>query len=259
MPLELSLDDNDHRFQNIETFVKKYLEVVQYTAAIPFESRQTHEDDMRQLYDKLAPYDATQDLNIITGWSGWSGIDTNQQKNNLFRKSLIFCELIFFDRINWNEKTIGKFDDFKKNFTFAKSQLPEIKQLLEPFTKTHQLMYVLSELDAINNDINNTQNNLTISETQAISYTTINYFTKNDAYTSEVAKWPSTNPLAHVISFINDTTIMHEVSEYPRHHDIEQMPDLIAKVNTIYPKNTAEFTMPTIKYLEHITISPEIN
>lgn len=250
MPLEVNSTDAKHSLQNIESFVQKYLDVLRYTESLPYEASAAHKDTFTTLYEQLKPYDASINLSIT--------YNSSHREGAVFQQTLMFCELIFFDRIQWNNKTIGKFDDFKKHFVFSKSQLPEIKAILKPLTKEHQLMYIFSELSEITNDITASAAN-TISESNYIAFGTMNYFTKTIDDLQSLIDDTSTNPLSFVVKFINDPVVIREIAEYPTHHDMNMLPALTAKVEARYNTSDIQFTKPAITYLEHITKSPEIN
>lgn len=250
MPLEVNNTNANRALQNIESFIQKYLEVLRYTESLPYEASTAHKDTFTTLYEQLKPYDASIDLSITH--------NSSHREGAMFQKTLMFCELIFFDRIQWNNKTIGKFDDFKKHFVFSKSQLPEIKSILDPLTKKHQLMYIFSELSEITDDITASTSN-TISESNYIAFGTMSYFTKAIDDLQSLIDDTSTNPLSFVVKFINDPIIIREVAEYPMYHDMNMLPALTAKVESHYNTSDIRFTTPAITYLEHITKSPEIN
>lgn len=254
MPLEVNSTDANHALQNIESFIQKYLEVLRYTESLPYEASAAHKDTFTTLYERLKPYDASINLSIT---DRRSYTDLTHREGAMFHQTLMFCELIFFDRIQWNNKTIGKFDEFKKHFVFSKSQLSTIRSILEPLAKNHQLMYVFSELSEITNDIP-ANDHTTISESNYIIFGTTNHFTNAIDDLQSLIDDTSTNPMSFVIKFINDPVIIREIAEYPTHHDVNMLPALTAKVEARYNTSDIQFTTPAILYLEHITKSPEI-
>ena len=252
MPLTIQEDKDDIAFKNIQRFTTQYLAVLDYTDSLPAASNASHIADIKSLYEAIEPYDARSHLDLKANL-----------KDSLFMADLIFCELIFFARKDWNEFRIGKYD-LHKNFTFSKGQWPKVKALLAPFVASHKLMYVLSELKDIDYDID-VYKGLTISETSELSYSTNHLVTRNlndfnQKMYDAVCKGRASSPVASAMMVIahNDATI-REVSEYPIHQDFAEMPALITENKRLFGVNNTGFCGPAIKYLSHVTLSPEIN
>lgn len=225
MPLEII--NQTSKAAKIKEYLDNLLSIFEQSISLS-------DDDAEAIIKKIQYYDLSSILNFKLG----PDIDNSQYNQ------FIFCDLL----LPSTNKSIAS-DAATRTFTFLKNQMPLIVKILEPLVKANQAVYVLSELDTINYDIDDTLSSDDV--------TTLNYLVWDLTYengnvrSSQIIKSNKVHPLLQLCQTINNPLLINEIAD-PGDFDnnFNNMPMLIPSLQKIFPHITADILKPLISYLQ---------
>lgn len=225
MPLEVK--NQTSKAAKIKEYLDNLLSIFEQSISLS-------DDDAEAIIKKIQYYDLSPVLNFKLG------PDIDNSCYNQF----IFCDLL----LPSTNKSIAS-DAATRTFTFLKTQMPLIVKILEPLVKANQAVYVLSELDAINYDIDDTLSSDDV--------TTLNYLVWDLTYengnvrSSQIIKSNKFHPLLQLSQAINNPLLINEIAD-PGDFDnnFNNMPMLIPSLQKTFPHITADILKPLISYLQ---------
>lgn len=190
------------------------------------------DDDAEKIIQKIQHYDLSPILNFTS----------EHYNDNKRYDQFIFCDLLL--------PTTNKYiDTASQTFTFLKSQIASVLEILNPLVESHQAIYVLSELDAIDYDIHDTFSNNDIN--------TLNYLvfevTYQDTSPEANPKFDLTNKhlLLQIYQAINISSLINEIAnpgDFQQNFD--NMPLLMPSLKKTFPHISQNMVIPIISYLQ---------
>ncbi len=226
MPLEIPT-------QNLKaTKIKAYLDTM---LTIFDQDISLSDDDAEKIIQKIQHYDLSPIL----------AFNLSEDMDNARYDQFIFCDLLL--------PTANKgIDTASHTFTFLKSQAMSALEILQPLVDSHQALYILSELDAINYDIHDT---ISMDDVNTFDYLIYLVFYVMDQYNTAEAnpKFDLTNkhPLLQVYQAINTSSLINEIANPGDfQQNFNNMPLLIPSLKKTLPHISQEALIPIISYLQ---------
>lgn len=226
MPLEIAT-------QNLKTAkIKAYLDTI---LTIFNQDIMLSDDDAEKIIQKIQHYDLSPILNFT------SEHYTDNERYDQF----IFCDLLL--------PTTNKYiDTASHTLTFLKSQIASVLEILNPLVESHQAIYILSELDAIDYDIHDTFSNNDINTLDYLVFEVVYQDTSPEAN----PKFDLTNKhlLLQIYQAINTSSLINEIAnpgDFQQNFD--NMPLLMQSLRKTFPHISQNMVIPIISYLQLVS------
>ena len=225
MPLEII--NQTSKAAKIKEYLDNLLSIFEQSISLS-------DDDAEAIIKKIQYYDLSSILNFKLG----PDIDNSQYNQ------FIFCDLL----LPSTNKSIAS-DAATRTFTFLKNQMPLIVKILEPLVKANQAVYVLSELDTINYDIDDT---LSSDDITTLSYLAWDLtYENNDGLFNKVIKKDKTHPLLQIYQAINSSSLINEIANPGDfQQNFNNMPLLMPSLKKTFPHISQGMLIPIISYLQ---------
>lgn len=225
MPLEITT-------QNLKaTKIKAYLDTM---LTIFDQDISLSDDDAEKIIQKIQHYDLSPILNFT------SEHYTDYERYDQF----IFCDLLL-------PTTNRGMNTASCTFTFLKSQIASVLEILNPLVESHQAIYILSELDAIDYDIHDTLSNIDIN---TLSYLAFEVLFQNDKVeANQKIDATEKHPVLQIYQAINTSSLINEIGnpgDFQQNFD--NMPLLMPSLEKTFPHISQEMLIPIISYLQLI-------
>lgn len=223
MPLEITT-------QNLKnTKIKAYLDTI---LTIFNQDITLSDDEAGKIIQKIQHYDLSPILNFTS----------EHYTDNKQYDQFIFCDLLL-------PTTNRDIDTASCTFTFLKSQVTSVLEILQPLVESKQAVYVLSELNSISYDIHNTGSNDDV--------TTLDYLAFEVVYQNKIAeanqKINSTEKhlLLQIYQVISTSSLINEIAnpgDFQQNFD--NMPLLMPSLEKTFPHISPEMLIPIISYMQ---------
>lgn len=223
MPLEITT-------QNLKAAkIKEYLDSI---LTIFDQDISLSDDEAGKIIQKIQHYD----LSPILNFTSEHYIDNKQYDQ------FIFCDLLL-------PTTNRDIDTASCTFTFLKSQVTSVLEILQPLVESKQATYVLSELDSISYDIHDTGST---DDIITLDYLAFEFMYQNDKVESN-QKFTLTDKrlLLQVYQAINTSSLINEIADPGDfYQNFNNMPLLIPSLKKTFPHISQEVLTPIISYLQ---------
>lgn len=223
MPLEVTAQNSK------TTKIKAYLDAM---FAIFNQDITLSDNDADKIIQKIQHYDLSPILDFTS--DHYANIERYDQ--------FIFCDLLL--------PTTNKYiDTASQTFTFLKSQAMSALEILQPLVESHQALYILSELDAIDYDIHDTFSNNNINTLDYLVFEVAHQDTNPEAN----PKFDLTNKhlLLQIYQAINTSSLINEIAnpgDFQQNFD--NIPLLMPSLRKTFPHISQDMLIPIISYLQ---------
>lgn len=223
MPLEITAQNSK------TTKIKEYLDAI---LAIFNQDIMLSDDEADKIIQKIQYYDLSPVLDFTS--DHYADIERYDQ--------FIFCDLLL-------PTTNRRMNTASCTFTFLKSQIASVLEILNPLVESHQALYILSELDAIDYDIHDTFSNNDINTLDYLAFEVM--FQNDKVEANQKIDATEKHPVLQIYQAINTSSLINEIAnpgDFQQNFD--NMPLLMPSLRKTFPHISQDMVIPIISYLQ---------